>query len=94
MCRQKRCEQEVIKMTTEERLDKLEENYHAKDKQFAAFMSKMDMYIQKTDQQLSRMETRMDRFEDERKETRRMMYASAGAQVIGVIAILIAIYLK
>lgn len=92
-------------MTTEERLDKFEENYNDKDKQFTAFMAKMDMYINKTDQRIARIETQIDNLglkheadikeiRSEGKETRRMIYASIVAQVVGVIAIMVAIALK
>lgn len=92
-------------MTNEDRLDQLEPKvsdldkwHNDADKRFEAFIARIDMYIAKTAQTLVEQRERMNRLEDkhdaDNKETRRMLYASISAQVLGVIAILIAIYLK
>ena len=95
-------------MTTEERLDKLEENYNDKDKQFTAFMAKMDMYINKTDQTIQRLEefnkasemkfeamnSRIDVANNRIDATIHQIRNLTVAAVVGVAAIIVTIILK
>lgn len=78
----------------EDKVDRLEQQQHYSDKKFEAFMAKMDMYINKMDQQRAEDRERMDKFEKTVDELKREMHHLTIGGTIGVAAIVVTIIIS
>ena len=75
----------------ESKVTELDKWHNESEKRFEAFMAKMDMYIEKTDQSLAEQRERMNRIEDKTDNISRHVQGLTIAAMVGIGAMSISI---